>query len=108
MYRSMLARGGVVAASLLTVLLASPAPLAAAELAVPGHETYVQRAPNCGPCGCLTVRYVYHRQLETTYGASFDPRNFDTTEPHYYLGPVRRYPRYFVDGVPVSGPCRRW
>lgn len=99
MYRSMLALGGVAVA----LVLASPAPLKAAELVVP-HGAYVRPA-YCGPCGCLTVRYVYHRQLETTYGASFDPRNFDTTEPYYYFGPVRRYPRYFVNGVPV-GPCR--
>lgn len=104
MCRSMLALGGVIAASLLT----SAAPLAAAELSVPGHAAYVQNPPDCGPCGCLTVKYVDHHVVESTYGAGFDPRNFDTTEPHFYLGPVHRFPRYFVNGVPVSGRCRSW
>ena len=40
----------------------------------------------CGPCGCLHATYIYHRELRTTYGIGFDPRNYDTTEPHYYLG----------------------
>jgi hypothetical protein len=102
MCRSMLGLVGVIAALLLT----SPAQLRAAELAVPGPGAYVSPA-DCGPCGCLTVKYVYHRVVETTYGAGFDPRNFDTTEPHFYLGAVHRFPRYFVNGVPV-GPCRRW
>jgi hypothetical protein len=35
--------------------------------------------------------------LESTYGVGFDPRSFDTTEPHYYLGRLRSYPRYSVD-----------
>jgi hypothetical protein len=30
--------------------------------------------------------------LESTYGTGFDPRNYDTTEPHHYLGPVRAWP----------------
>jgi hypothetical protein len=104
MCRSMLGLVGVMTALLLT----SPSPLRAAELSVPGSGAYVNSPPNCGPCGCLTVKYVYHRVVESTYGAGFDPRNFDTTEPHYYLGPVHRFPRYFVDGVPVGGPCRGW
>jgi hypothetical protein len=103
MSRSTLALGCVVTAS----LLGAPAvPAGAAELSVVGHRAYVHIPRYCGPCGCLAVRYVYHRQLETTYGASFDPRNFDTTEPHYYFGPMHRYPRYFVEGVPFGGPCR--
>ena len=56
----------------------------------------------CGPCGCLHVSYVYHRELRTTYGLSFDPRNFDQTEPYYHFGPVRAYPRYWVDADPVQ------
>jgi hypothetical protein len=104
MYRTMLVLGSVVGA----FSLASTGPLGAAELAVSHHEAYAAPA-DCGPCGCLTVKYVYHRQLETTYGVAFDPRNYDTTEPHYFLGPIRRYPRYFVDGepVPVGGWCWR-
>lgn len=101
MCRSMLALGGAVAA----LLLASP--VMAAELAVP-HGAYARNPAACGPCGCLTVKYVYHRVIESTYGASFDPRNFDTTEPHFYLGATRRFPRYFVNGVPAGGPCRGW
>jgi hypothetical protein len=78
-------------------------PLRATELSIPSPGT---AAPaNCGPCGCLAVGFVYHRQLEATYGLSYDPRNYDTTEPRYYFGPIRRYPRYYVDGVPVRGPC---
>ena len=50
----------------------------------------------CGECGCLHKSYVYHRELRSTYGISFDPRNYDQTEPHYYLGRMRAYPRYWV------------
>jgi hypothetical protein len=58
-----------------------------------------RQAPQCcGTCGCLQVTHVWHRELRTTYGAGFDPRNYDTTEPHYYFGPVRSYPRYWVSG----------
>jgi hypothetical protein len=79
--------------------------LRAAELGVPTAEApaAVEPAQNCGPCGCLQVTYVYHAQIQSTYGLGFDPRNYDTTEPHFYLGPVKPYPHYFVDGVPVSG-----
>jgi len=56
----------------------------------------------CGPCGCLHVSYVYHRELRSTYGLSFDPRNFDQTEPYYHFGRVRAYPRYWVGGEPVK------
>jgi hypothetical protein len=106
MTRSTLALGCAVAASLLSFLGAPATPLRAAELSVVRHGAYAHIPRYCGPCGCLTVRYVRHRVLETTYGAAFDPRNFDTTEPYYYFGPVHRFPRYFVDGVPVGGPCR--
>ena len=102
MGRSTFALGFIVAASLLGTSAASRA----AELPVVRHGAYAHIPRYCGPCGCLTVRYVYHREVESTYGASFDPRSYDTTEPHFYLGPVRPYPRYFVDGVPVGGPCR--
>jgi len=99
----MLALGGVLGG----LVLASLGPLRAAELLAP---TSVTQAPNpvpndCGPCGCLSVTYVYHSELRSTYGLSFDPRNYDQTEPHYYFGPVRAYPRYFVDGLPVPGSC---
>lgn len=55
----------------------------------------------CGCCGCLHVGHVHHRELRTTYGTGVDPRNYDTQEPHYYFGPVRSYPRYWVSaGAP--------
>ena len=56
----------------------------------------------CGPCGSLHVGYVYHRELRSTYGVGFDPRNFDQTQAYYYFGPVRAYPRYWVDADPVQ------
>jgi hypothetical protein len=104
MLRSMLALGGLLGA----LALVSLGPLRAAEMPVP---TDVTQAPNlvpndCGPCGCLSVTYVDHRELRSTYGLNYDPRNYDTTEPQFYFGPVRSYPRYFVDGVPVPGSCR--
>jgi hypothetical protein len=77
----------------------------AADLSVPAAVGPAAGPPRCGPCGCLGVAYVYHRSLESTYGVDFDPRNYDQTVPHYYFGRVRAYPRYFVDGVPVTGPC---
>ena len=55
----------------------------------------------CGPCGCLYVSYVYHRELRSTYGTGFDPRNYDQTEPHFYLGRMRAYPRYWVSADPA-------
>jgi hypothetical protein len=58
----------------------------------------------CGPCGCLQVGYVLHRELRSTYGAGFDPRNFDQTEPYYYFGRMRSYPRY----LPPEWPSRCW
>src|SRR6202012_151966 len=76
--------------------------LQAAELPPPQPQGPVSaRGENCGPCGCLQVTYDYHRELRSTYGRDYDPRNFDTTEPQFYFGPVRAYPRYFVDGVPL-------
>jgi len=75
------------------VTLAIPA--AAADLAVPA----AQAARWCPRCGCLRVTYVHHRVLGSTYGIAYDPRNYDQTEPHYYYGPVRAYPRYFVEAA---------
>jgi hypothetical protein len=76
----------------------------AAELlpATVAHVRYQHAAAWYGPCGCLRVSYVYHRELRSTYGLSFDPRNFDQTEPHYYFGALRAYPRYWVDVGPVQ------
>jgi hypothetical protein len=91
---------GVVAAA---AVPAAPVAAVTAELVPPAapHMHYRHAAPCCGPCGCLHTGYVYHRQLRTTYGLSFDPRNFDQTEPYYHFGPLRAYPRYWVDADPV-------
>jgi hypothetical protein len=95
MLRTILA--GIVSA----IVLTSPSLLGAAELQMP----QVNAPAYCGPCGCLTVTYEYHRQLRSTYGLGFDPRNYDTTQPHYYFGAMHAYPRYFVDGQPTPGSC---
>lgn len=87
------------AISIAAITIASLGPLGAAELPVPSGLA------RCGPCGCLGVAYVYHRELRSTYGLGFDPRNYDTTQPHYYFGPVRAWPRYFVEGGPVPVNC---
>jgi hypothetical protein len=97
-------------ASIVTLsLISATVPLAAADLAVQPGVRHAAAGPTCGPCGCLRVAYVYHRDVQSTYGTDFDPRNYDQTEPHYYLGGLHRYPRYFVDGVavpPFSPDCR--
>jgi hypothetical protein len=99
MSRSML----VLAATAGMMIQALPSSAQAADLGVAPQAV----APaSCPPCGCLTVSYVYHPELRSTYGTGFDPRNFDGTQPYYYFGPVRAYPRYFVDGVPVPHQCR--
>jgi hypothetical protein len=51
---------------------------------------------SCGCCGCLGVSYDYHRELRSTYGSHFDPRNYDQTEPHYNFGKMRAYPQYWT------------
>ena len=91
------------AISITAITLTCLAPVGAAELRVP--RAHPAGLAHCGPCGCLGVAYVYHRELRSTYGLNFDPRNYDTTRPHYYLGPVRAWPRYFVEGGPVSANC---
>ena len=52
---------------------------------------------HCSCCGCLRVTKEYHRELKSTYGLGFDPRNFDQTEPKFRLGRVRAYPHYWID-----------
>ena len=66
----------------------------AADLGVPGPGV---QADQCGPCGCVDVTYDHHRELRSTYGLAFDPRNFDQTQPYYDFGPVRAYPRFWCD-----------
>lgn len=71
-------------------------PAVAADMAVKAAPSVA--AEQCGYCGCLHVSYDYHREVESTYGLNFDPRNFDQTEPYFYLGRVRAYPHYWADG----------
>jgi hypothetical protein len=79
-------------------VLAVPNSAGAADLpAPPPVHLRHHRAAWCGPCGCLHVSYDYHRELRSTYGLGFDPRNFDQTQPYYFFGPVRAYPRYWCD-----------
>ncbi len=87
----------LIAAFVLTAtagLLAGSQNARAADLGVPAPAA---EASECGPCGCVQVTYDYHRELRSTYGLAFDPRNFDQTQPYYYFGPVRAYPRYWCD-----------
>jgi hypothetical protein len=91
----------VVAMVAAAAVRAAPISAAAAELLPPHvHHRYV--ASCCGLCGCLHASYVYHRELRSTYGLSFDPRNFDQTEPYYHFGALRAYPRYWVDSDPAQ------
>lgn len=73
----------------------------AADMPIPGPARY-QRAGWCPPCGCLHASYVHHRELRSTYGVAFDPRSYDQTEPRYFYGAVRAYPRYWVAGDPLQ------
>jgi hypothetical protein len=81
--------GILAAAGLAAVSLSAPA----ADMPLKAAST----AERCGPCGCVQITYDYHRELRTTYGTAFDPRNFDQTQPHFYFGPVRRYAQYWTD-----------
>jgi hypothetical protein len=72
------------------------APAVAADLPVKAAPAEIGQ--QCGYCGCLHVNFDHHRGVESTYGLNFDPRNFDQTEPYFYLGRERVYPQYWVDG----------
>lgn len=80
-------------------IAAMPISASAADLLLPYHHRV---AGWCGRCGCLHLNYVYHREVETTYGAGFDPRNFDQAVPYFYWGRTRAYPRYWVDADPAQ------
>ena len=86
----------------------APPVLRAAELEVApaiGHaQTRAAVGCDCG-CGDLRVARVYHRESLATYGLGFDPRNDDPTQPHYYFGRLRAYPRYYVSGRSIDGRC---
>jgi hypothetical protein len=71
----------------------------AADLPVPAQRG---ASLGCGPCGCLRASFLYHRELKSTYGIAFDPRSYDQTEPRYYYGRVRAYPRYWVCADPIQ------
>ncbi len=58
---------GVLAAAGVT-MAPSFAPAADLAVAAPMHHA----ARWCGPCGCLHVGYVRHRELRTTYGIAHD------------------------------------
>ncbi len=82
-------------------VLVSLAPSVAADL--PPVTGRLAQQLDCGPCGCLRVDFAYHRELRSTYGTGFDPRNYDETQPHYYFGAMRAYPQYSVGDCPVPG-----
>jgi hypothetical protein len=86
-------------AGIFTVAGLGVGPAGAADLPIPIKHAGAARW--CGSCGCLHVTYNYHRELRATYGINYDPRSYDTTEPHYFYGAVRAYPRYWVaaDGM---------
>ncbi|MGO4870645.1 MAG: hypothetical protein ACLPGW_08550 [Roseiarcus sp.] len=70
----------------------------AADVAGPRETMSASSVEHCGEvCGCWRTDYVRHRELLSTYGAGFDPNNYDFTEPHYYYGRERLYPRYSRD-----------
>jgi hypothetical protein len=94
--------GMLVVATVAMVSAVASRPVLAADLGLP-TKAQPAEAANCGPCGCLHVSYEYHREMEKTYGLDYDPRNYDQTQPHYYLGAVRAYPRYWCDYGP-NGP----
>ncbi len=79
--------------------LAAPGTADAADQQPPTWKAapYHAGLPHCSCCGCLRVTKEYHRELKSTYGLGFDPRNFDQTEPTFRLGRVREYSRYWVD-----------
>ncbi len=73
----------------------------------PRHAAHARAhvSRHCGRCGCPRVAYVHHRELESTYGLDYDPRNYNTTKPHFYPGRMRSYTQYFVYGVTVPDFC---
>lgn len=67
----------------------------AAEILRPKHLVRHRDLRFEDACGCWHVTWVYHRELRYTYGWGFDPRSYDMTEPHYYLGAMKAYPRFW-------------
>jgi hypothetical protein len=81
------------------VMVVGMPPSASADAWHPRHKGHVSRGAPVykyeDSCGCLIMTYDYHRELKYTYGPYVDPRSFDQTEPHYYYGAVKAYPRYW-------------
>jgi len=90
-----------------TVMVGVLVPARGADLPVDyrGARVDPQQYADCGRCGCFQVSYVRHRELRSTYGRNFDPRNFDQTEPYYYFGRMRTYPRYWDDASAAGPRC---
>jgi hypothetical protein len=59
-------------------------------------EEPTRRVDGICPCFAYTVR---HKVLLSTYGADFDPNNYDFTEPHYFFGGVKTFRRYSHEPV---------
>jgi hypothetical protein len=69
----------------------------AADLAASPMRSAASPVEHCDDYGCWYAIYVRHRALLSTYGAGFDPNNYDFTEPYYYYGRERTYVRYSRD-----------
>ena len=85
----------VISALLVGILAVGGVPIAfnsatAADLAVPAYRAAA--AQGCGSCGCLHVSYVHHRELRSTYGIGFDPRNYDGDRAALFLWAHARLP----------------
>jgi hypothetical protein len=93
------------AAVALLGIVTLPSVASAADQELPRRAKAAHHRPlYCGCCGCLYVTYDYHRELRSTYGTNFDPRNYDQTEPHYYFGKVRAYPQYWTEPNELERP----
>jgi hypothetical protein len=81
-----------------TSAMAWSAPIRAADMTLDRYAVRQSVIRHCEDiCSCWTTTYVRHRVLLSTYGAGFDPNNYDFTEPHYFFGGERAYPRYSRD-----------
>lgn len=85
---------GVAAIALVAAMALTPS-AHAADARVPRHAAHQRVYEYNDGCGCWHVTIVYHRELLYTYGWNVDPRKFDQTEPYYYHGAVRAYPRFW-------------
>ncbi len=74
-------------------LLAGSTGVWAADSAIPVQRAAEIARGSCR-CGHMQVIYVRHRELRATYGKSFDPRDYDRSEPRYFFGGYRHYARF--------------